>query len=105
VHGREYFKKNPVVLRAVSETVTKVATTNTTITTTATTKVEMEEVQRAVQVLAGYPGVAAIERAIGGLVEAANREGKSQGVVTIMSLSLNYLEPLKKYLNTTLIKG
>jgi transcription elongation factor len=101
VHGREYFKKNPVVLRAVSETVTKVAT----ITTTATTKVEMEEVQRAVQVLAGYPGVAAIERAIGGLVEAANREGKSQGVVTIMSLSLNYLEPLKKYLNTTLIKG
>lgn len=61
--------------------------------------------QRAVQVLAGYPGVAAIETAIGGLVEAANREGKSQGVLTIMSLTLNYLEPLKKYLNTTVIKG
>lgn len=30
VHGREYFKENPVVLRAVSETVTKAATTTTT---------------------------------------------------------------------------
>ena len=49
--------------------------------------------------------VVAIERAIGGLVEGAIREGKSQGVLTIMSLTLNYLDPLKKYLDTTLIKG
>ena len=81
---------------------TKVATTTT---TTTTTKVEIDEVQRALQVLAGYTGFAAIERAIGGLVEAANREGKSHGVLSIMSLTLSYLEPLKKYLNNTVIKG
>jgi hypothetical protein len=42
VHGRDYFRENPVVLRAVSETVAKVATANNAKTS------DRDEVHRAV---------------------------------------------------------
>jgi hypothetical protein len=42
IHGRDYFKKNPVVLRAVSETVAKVANSNNAKT------IDRDEMHRAV---------------------------------------------------------